>query len=71
MEETHRRGGNRNCAGNAIQLTNQKNFEGSIPEIGCILALKFENLDNKAQFQVFMDKISNYTYSNIKNRGDL
>ena len=54
-----------------IQLSNPKNYEGSIAEIGAILALKFEKLDKKAQFQVFVDKVSNYVYSNVKNGGDL
>ena len=50
---------NSNHSSTTIQLSNPKNYEGSITEIGAILALKFEKLDKKAQFQVFVDKIAN------------
>ena len=56
---------------NSYYLINSKNYEGCISEIGAILALKFEKLDKEAQFQVFIKKVSNYTYSNIKNGGDM
>ena len=56
---------------NQVQLTNPKNYEGSIPEVGGIIALKYEKFDKKLQFQVFMDKVSNYTLSNFKDGGDL
>ena len=35
------------------------------------MALKHEKLDKKVQFQVFVDKVGNYAYSNVKNGGDL
>jgi len=54
-----------------IQLTNPKNYEGSISEVGAILALKHEKLDKKVQYQVFTEKVANYIYSNVKNGGDL
>ena len=73
--ETRRRSNNNNSSRrqpqNTIQLTNPKNYEGSIAEVGAILALKHEKLDKKAQYQVFVEKIANYVYSNIKNGGDL
>ena len=62
---------NNSRSSTTVQLSNPKNYEGSIAEIGAILALKFEKLDKKVQFQVFIDKVSNYVYSNIKNGGDL
>ena len=73
--ETRRRSNNNNSSRrqpqNTIQLTNPKNYEGSIAEVGAILALKHEKLDKKAQYQVFVEKIANYVYSNIKNGGYL
>ena len=56
---------------NQVQLTNPKSYEGCIPEVGAILALKHEKLDKKCQFQVFMDKIGNYVLSNLKDGGDI
>ena len=56
---------------NQVQLTNPKNYEGSIPEVGGIIALKHEKFDKNLQFQVFMDKVSNYALSNFKDGGDL
>ena len=73
--ETRRRSNNNNSSRrqpqNTIQLTNPKNYEGSIAEIGAILAIKHEKLDKKAQYQVFVEKNSNCVYSNFKNGGDL
>ena len=72
--ETCRRNNNNNSSRrqqNTIQLTNPRNYEGSIADVGAILALKHEKLDKKVQYQVFTEKIGNYVYSNIKNRGDL
>ena len=66
-----RRRNNNNNNNNQIQLTNPKSFEGYIPEVGGILALKHEKLDKKCQFQVFMDKIGNYVLSNLKDGGDI
>ena len=58
--ESHRRNNNNtNRSSNTIQLTNPKNYGGSIPEIDAILALKYEKLDKKVQYQVFIDKLSN------------
>ena len=56
---------------NTYYLINLKNYEGCIPETGVILALNFEKLDKKFQFQVIVEIIFNYTYSNIKNWGDM
>ena len=54
-----------------VQLTNPKNYEGSIPEVGGILAFKHEKLDNKLQFQVFMEKMDTYVLSNFKDISDI
>ena len=62
---------NRNQSSTSVQLTNPKGYEGSIAEIGAILGLKHEKLDKKTQYQVFVDKIANYVYSNVKYGGDL
>ena len=43
----------------------------SLPEVGAILDFKYEKLDKKAQLQVFIDKVFDYVYSNIKHGGDL
>ena len=43
----------------------------SIPEVGRILALKHEKLDNKLQFQVFMEKMGTYVLSTFKDGGDI
>ena len=61
----------RNINNNQVQLTNPKSYEGCIPEVGGILALKHEKLDKKCQFQVFMDKVGNYVLSNLKDGGDI
>ena len=60
-----------NNPSNAVQLSNPKNYEGNIPEVGAILALKFEKFDKKVPFQLFVEKVSTYTYSNLKNGGDM
>ena len=60
-----------NNPSNAVQLSNPKNYEGNIPEVGAILALKFKKFDKKVPFQLFVEKVSTYTYSNPKNGGDM
>ena len=71
--ETRRRRNNNtnNRSNNNNILSNPKNYEGSIPDVCAILALKHESLDKKVQYQVFVDKVGNYIYSNVKNGGDL
>ena len=73
-DNTRRRGNNNNNRRqdrNQVQLSNPKNYEGNIPEIGAILALKYEKLDKKAQFQTFIEKALNYAISNYKDGGDI
>ena len=60
-----------NNSNNTVQLSNPRNYEGSIPEIGAILALKFEKFGKKVPFQIFIEKVSTYTYANLKNGGDM
>ena len=62
---------NRRQNRNQVQLSKPKNYEGNIPEIGAILALKYEKLDKKAQFQIFVEKALNYAISNFKDGGDV
>ena len=60
-----------NNPSNAVQLSNPKNYEGNIPEVRAILALQFEKFDKKVPFQLFVEKVSTYTYSNLKNGGNM
>ena len=62
---------NRRQDQNQVQLSNKKNYEGNIPEVGSILAFKYEKLDKKAQFQIFIEKVLNYAISNFKDGGDI
>ena len=46
-------------------------FEGSEPDIGCVLGLRFEKLDKTLSYDVFRNKFSNCIGSNIKYRNKL
>ena len=40
-------------------------FEGSEPDIGCVLGLRFEKLDKKVTYDVFCNKFANYIGSTM------
>ena len=56
---------------NQVQLSNPRTYEGSLPEVGTVLVLEHEKFDKKAQFQVFMDRLSNYSILCLRDSGDL
>ena len=56
---------------NIIQLSNPKTYQGAISDIGAVLALRHEKLDQKKQFQVFMEKVGTYVLSNLEDGGDV
>ena len=64
-----RRNNNRNT--NNIQVSNPRSYEGSNSDIGAVIGLKHEQFDKKVPFQVFMDKLSTFSISNLKEGGDL
>ena len=41
-------------------------FEGSEPDIGCVLGLRFEKVEDKIAYDVFHNKFSNYIGSTVK-----
>ena len=41
-------------------------FEGSEPDIGCVLGLRFEKLDKKVTYDVFCNKFAKYIGSTMK-----
>ena len=53
------------------QHTDLNSFEGSIPEVGAVLGLKYERLKKKAtSFESFLEKTSTYIISNLKDGAD-
>ena len=51
--------------------TKPTSYCGQYEDIGCIFALRSEQFDKKIQFQAFMEKMSNYVVSNLKDSGDI
>ena len=51
--------------------SNSQSYVGECEDIGHILALRSEKFDKKIPFQVFLEKISTYTISNLKDSGDI
>ena len=49
-----------------IILANPVGFEGDIPEVGAILALKHERFHKKVPFSQFVEKVYGYVLSNFK-----
>ena len=53
---------NRNNANNTT-TPNGKSFQGRIPSVGAVLALKHERIDKKTSISVFLEKLSGYAFS--------
>ena len=53
------------------QHTDPSSFEGNISEIGAVLGLKYEIFKRRApSFETFLEKVSVYVISNLKDGGD-
>ena len=67
-----RNGGNRRRGGNQrIAASNPTSYVGECEDIGIVLALRSERFDKKVSFVRFMEKMSNYVISNLKDGGDV
>ena len=57
---------------NSLVHTNPNNFEGATSDIGAVLGLRHEKFKHKAaSYESFLEKVSTYAISNIKDYGDL
>ena len=65
-----RRGNERTRRENNI-IHVSKTYEGDTPEIGAVLALQNENVDKKANFSVFCERIGTYIMKEYKNGEDV
>ena len=54
-----------------IILANPIGYEGDIPDVGAILALKHERFHKKVSFSQFVEKVYGYVLSNFKDGGDM
>jgi hypothetical protein len=50
---------------------NQKSWEGDEPKIGGVLGLRSEWMEKKVSFEVFLEKMTDYTLREIKNSRDV
>jgi hypothetical protein len=51
--------------------SNDRNWQGSKPDIGVVLGLKTERLVHKKTFEVFRDKLTTYILSEFNNAKDI
>ena len=65
-----RRGNERTRRENNI-IHVSKTYESDTPEIGAVLALQNENVDKKANFSVFCERIGTYIMKEYKNGEDV
>ena len=58
----HRNNGNNrnNSTRRSIFSANERSWSGDKPEIGAVLGLRMETLDNKQSFRTFMEKMVEY-----------
>ena len=62
----------RTSRNNNVTHTNPSSFDGATSEIGAVLGLRHEKFKMKAtSFENFLDKVSTYVISNLKDGGDL
>ena len=66
MGTVHYRVRTQNPKNTIIDVTN-KSVEGMEPGIGYALGLRIENIDKKAPFDIFIDKLSNYIVRSVNN----
>ena len=70
----NRRKGNRTrqvLISNPTIYTTNKAFEGSEPDIGFVLGMRFEKVDKKVAYNVFCNKFSNYIGRNMNNGNEV
>ena len=67
MNNNNRRSDNRR----SIFSGNDRTWSGDKPEIGAILGLRTEHLDNKQSFRSFMEKMVEYTLRELNNPNDI
>ena len=51
--------------------SNEKSWEGAKPEVGAVLGLKSERLNNKVTFEVFREKLAIHVLSEFRNGRDI
>ena len=66
-----RSGGNRRRGNQRVASSNPTSYGGECHDIGMILALRSERFEKKVSFLRFMEKMSNYVISNLKDGGDV
>ena len=54
-----------------IVLANPIGYEGDTPDVGAVLALKYEKFHKKVPFSQFVEKVYGYVLSNFKDGGDM
>ena len=69
----HRNNGNNrnNSTRRSIFSANERSWSGDKPEIGAVLGLRMETLDNKQSFRTFMEKMVEYVLREISNPNDV
>ena len=60
-----------NNARRSLFSANERSWGGDKPEIGAVLGLRMETLDNKQSFRMFMEKMVEYVLREISNPNDV